>query len=67
MSHAFYENLAGLRTWRSSELRQRRRIADQLVETAETTLAEINPAWRFEEVEAPVSYTHLTLPTIYSV
>lgn len=53
MSHAFYDNLAGLRTWRSSELRQRRRIADQLVETAETTLAEINPAWRFEEVEAP--------------
>ena len=34
MSHAFYDNLAGLRTWRSSELRQRRRIADQLVETA---------------------------------
>ena len=25
MSHAFYDNLAGLRTWRSSELRQRRR------------------------------------------
>ena len=23
--------------------------------------------WRFEEGDAPVSYTHLTLPTIYSV
>lgn len=53
MSYALYENLAGLRTWRQNELRLRRRIADTLVETAETTLRDINRAWTFEEVEAP--------------
>lgn len=53
MSFALYEDLAGLRTWRQSELRLRRRIADTLVETAETTLRHINRAWAFEEVEAP--------------
>jgi len=53
MSYAHYDNLAGLRTWRQSELRLRRRIADTLVETAETTLKDINRAWTFEEVEAP--------------
>lgn len=53
MSYALYEDLAGLRTWRQTELRLRRRIADTLVETAETTLRDINRAWTFEEVEAP--------------
>lgn len=53
MSYALYDNLAGLRTWRQSELRLRRRIADTLVETAETTLRDINRAWAFEEIEAP--------------
>lgn len=53
MSFALYEDLAGLRTWRQTELRLRRRIADTLVETAETTLRDINRAWAFEEVEAP--------------
>lgn len=53
MSYALYEDLAGLRTWRQSELRLRRRIADTLVETAETTLRDINRAWSFEEIEAP--------------
>ena len=54
MSHALYEELAGLRTWRQSELRLRRRIAETLVDTAETTLRDINRAWTFEEVEAPL-------------
>jgi len=54
MSNAFYENLAGLRTWRSNELRQRRRIADQITETAEEALKAINPSWNFEEIEAPM-------------
>lgn len=53
MSYALYDNLAGLRTWRQSELRLRRRIADALVDTAETTLRDLNRAWAFEEVEAP--------------
>lgn len=54
MSYALSEELAGLRTWRQSELRLRRRIIDALVETAETTLTTLNRAWTFEEVEAPL-------------
>ncbi len=54
MSYSLYQKLAGLRTWRQNELRQRRRIADHLVETAQTALTNINQAWTFEEVEAPL-------------
>lgn len=53
MSYAIYEDTAALRTWRQNELRLRRRMADAIVETVETTARELNRAWTFEEVEAP--------------
>jgi seryl-tRNA synthetase len=54
MSYAFYEDLAGLRTWRQGELRLRRRIAEALLDTTANTLCDINRAWAFEEIEAPL-------------
>ena len=45
MSYALYEGLAGLRTWRQTELSLRRRITSALVETVETTLLDINRGW----------------------
>lgn len=52
MSHAPYQ-IEGLRTWRQSELLLRRRIRDQIVETVQTTLLDLNQMWAFEEVETP--------------
>lgn len=54
MSYHLYENIAGLRTWRQSELRLRRRIAETLVDAATNTLQNVNRAWSFEEVESPL-------------
>lgn len=54
VSYANYENITGLRTWRQSELRLRRRIAETLADTISITLRGINAAWVMEEVEAPV-------------
>lgn len=54
MSYSLYENLGGLRFWTEPELRLRRRIAEALVDAARYTLKEINRAWEFQEVEAPL-------------
>lgn len=54
MSQVPYENITGLRTWRQSELRLRRRIAETLADAIHATLRDINPAWTMEEVEAPL-------------
>jgi glycyl-tRNA synthetase (class II) len=53
MSYALYQDLEGLRFWRQSELRLRRRIRDVLVETVSTTLLDLNQMWAFEEIETP--------------
>lgn len=54
MSYALYDSLAGLRTWRQNELALRRRIRDAIVERVETAARDINRAWTFEEIEAPL-------------
>lgn len=53
MSYPLYNDLAGLRFWRQSELRLRRRIAEAIVETVQNTALTLNRAWAFEEVETP--------------
>lgn len=53
MSYALYDDLAGLRFWRQSELLLRRCIRDAILEAVRTTLADINQMWHFEEVETP--------------
>lgn len=50
--HPLYE-IGGLRMWRQDALRLRRRIAEALVDETQAYLRDLNPAWRFEEVEAP--------------
>lgn len=54
MSYVPYENITGLRTWRQSELRLRRRIAETIVDAMTSTLRDLNQAWSVEEVEAPL-------------
>ena len=54
MSYVPYENITGLRTWRQSDLKLRRRIAAAITDTVDATLSSINPAWRMEECEAPL-------------
>jgi histidyl-tRNA synthetase len=53
MSYALYDDLAGLRFWRQSELHLRRRIRDAILDAVRETLADINQMWAFEEVETP--------------
>ncbi len=53
MSYALYQEIEGLRFWRQSELLLRRRIRDELVQTVQTTLLDLNQMWTFEEVETP--------------
>lgn len=53
MSYALYDDLAGLRFWRQSELLLRRQIRDAILDSVRSTLAEINQMWHFEEVETP--------------
>lgn len=53
MSYALYDELAGLRFWRQSELLLRRRIRDAILDTVQATLTDINQMWHFEEVETP--------------
>lgn len=53
MSFALYDDLAGLRFWRQSELHLRRRIRDAILDTVRDTLLDINQMWAFEEVETP--------------
>lgn len=53
MSYALYDDIAGLRFWRQSELLLRRRIRDAILDTVRVTLTEMNQMWHFEEVETP--------------
>lgn len=53
MSFALYDDLAGLRFWRQSELHLRRRMRDQILDTVRGTLLDINQMWAMEEVETP--------------
>jgi glycyl-tRNA synthetase len=53
MSFALYDDLAGLRFWRQSELHLRRRIRDAILDAVRDTLLDINQMWAFEEVETP--------------
>jgi glycyl-tRNA synthetase len=53
MSFALYDDLAGLRFWRQTELNLRRRIRDAILDTVQATLNDINQMWVFEEVETP--------------
>jgi len=53
MSFVLYDDLAGLRFWRQSELHLRRRIRDAILDTVRDTLLDINQMWAFEEVETP--------------
>lgn len=53
MSFALYDDLAGLRFWRQSELQLRRRMRDAILDTVRDTLLVLNQMWAMEEVETP--------------
>lgn len=53
MSFALYDDLAGLRFWRQSELQLRRRMRDAILDTVHDTLLVLNQMWAMEEVETP--------------